>query len=520
MIGYIQLIPIGLVYGACFVALHHLAAQWGLGGLYSLWFPGAGLRFAFLWRAGPRVVPVAALAEMLLEVATGETVIGDHPVLSVAGIVGPCIVYGAVIFLVRSCAGRRTPMLGFEPLPFALAAVIGPIAACFSALPWAMPAALVAGAFDMRTLLSALVIFVLGDMLGVLIVAPPILWLADCLSGRGSWRLDGLRWSLVLEVTVVTAVAWGWVWAMMWAGLGLSLAPVLLATCWVGLRTGRAGAWASILLTTAILLPLTAQARALDYRLGLHMMLACIAAVGYLSGSFAEADVRYKGEIARRNRLLYQADRLKTLRAMSVAVIHEISQPLSTIAIEANHLATESIGPQPDVSELADTARLIARKAQDMAVMVRRLRGFGGGGADTPSSIPISLLLADLAAIAQPEAKAARVVLNFVPGTDAVVHGQEIELRQALLNLLRNAVAASPPLGVVEIHHFVVGERAHISIENDTCSAKGKQSGMGVGLIIARSIAEAHGGTISKRSLDQGRILFVLDLPITGAAFA
>ena len=76
---------------------------------------------------------------------------------------------------------------------------------------------------------------------------------------------------------------------MIWAGLGLSLAPVLLATCWIGLRSGRAGAWAAIVLTAVIILPTTAQTTDVDHRLALHMMLACIAAVGYLSGSFAEA---------------------------------------------------------------------------------------------------------------------------------------------------------------------------------------------------------------------------------------
>jgi len=517
-IPLMQLLPVGLMYGACFVALHHVAARWAMGGFYSLWFPAAGFRFAFLWRAGVRALPIAAIAELLLELATGETALGRHPLFSIAGIIGPCLVYGAAIYLVRSLAGRRTPMLRLEPLPFALAAVVGPVAACVAALPWALPSASVAGAIDVRTLVAALVVFVLGDMLGVLILAPPLIWLADRATGCSPWRVALPRLPILVEVAAVAGAAWGWVWVMNWAGLGLSLVPVLLATCWIGLRTGRPGAWAAIVLTAAILLPTTAQATDVDHRLALHMMLACIAAVGYLSGSFAEADANHIAEIARRDRLLYQAERLKTLRAMSVAVIHEISQPLSTIAIEANHLAIESMAPLPNLSELAATAQLIARKAQDMATMVRRLRGFGGSGADTPTPISIALLLTDLAAIAEPEANAARVALNFVSGSDAVVRGQDIELRQALLNLLRNAIAASPPLGNVEIDHFIVGQRAHIAVENNIDRMISRRPGMGLGLIIARSIAEAHGGAITEHKPSPTRIRFVLDLPIAGGS--
>ena len=205
---------------------------------------------------------------------------------------------------------------------------------------------------------------------------------------------------------------------------------------------------------------------------------------------------------------------------MSVAVIHEISQPLSTIAIEANHLAAESRAAQPHLPDLATTAQLIARKAQDMATMVRRLRRFGGSGADMPTAIRVALLLTDLAAIAEPEAKAARVGLRFIPGADAVVHGQDIELRQVLLNLLRNAIAASSPHSDVVVSHFIAAERVYVAVENDIDPAITRGSGMGVGLIIARSIAEAHGGAISEDRPVPTRIRFVLDLPITGASHA
>ena len=507
-----------LAYGCVFTVLHHFAAVWAAGNLFSLWFPAAGLRFAFLWRMGARMAPAAALAELLVQLVSGEASLGSVPVLSLLGIVGPCLVYGLVIHLVRSRGGKRSRIIGLAPLPFALAAVIGPVMACVAALPWAVPLAMQDGPFDGQTLFHSLLVFTIGDMLGVLIVAPPLLWLADRITGGRRYAFRPPPVAQMIEAALVTAAAWSVVWAIHRAGLGVMLSPVLLATCWVGLRAGRPGAWLSIIVTAVIVLPMTGQDAEEIVRLRLNMVLASIAAVGYLAGSFAEAEARSQAELERRNRLLYQAERLKTLRAMSVAVIHEISQPLSTICIEANGLVAASSAAHPDQDEIAGTSRLIARKAEDLSQMVRRLRAFGDRSTDTPSRLAISALLQELGPIADPEAKAAGVELLFQSGPDAVVWGQDVELRQALLNLLRNAIAASPTGKQVLVGHATAGDRLLVTVENDYCPSSGQGAGMGVGLIIARSIAAAHGGAIRERRPSPQRYSYVLELPLAGDA--
>lgn len=74
-----------LAYGCAFTALHHFAAQWAAGALFSLWFPTAGLRFAFLWRVGAAKAPAAALAELFVQLVTGEASLGAAPVLGIVG---------------------------------------------------------------------------------------------------------------------------------------------------------------------------------------------------------------------------------------------------------------------------------------------------------------------------------------------------------------------------------------------------------------------------------------------------
>jgi signal transduction histidine kinase len=503
-------------YGGAFTALHHFAAQWAAGNLFSLWFPAAGLRFAFLWQVGARMTPFAALAELLVQLVTGEASLGSAPLFAIVGIVSPCLVYGLVIHLVRSRQGKRSTIVGLEPLPFALGAVIGPMFACIAALPWAIPLAMRHGPIDGPTLLHSLLVFTLGDMLGVLIVAPPLVWIAERVRGAGLAKIKPPSVGLLVETALVTAAAWTVVWALDQAGFGLMLGPALLATCWVGLRAGRPGAWLSIVLTAAIVLPLTDTGADSLSQLRLHMLLACIAAVGFLAGSFAEAEARSHLEIARRDRLLYQAERLKTLRAMSVAVIHEISQPLSTISIEANSLLAASRADPPELADVAEMARHIARKSEDLAEMVRRLRGFGDHAAEFPSQLSVPALLQELGHIAGPEAGAANITLDIRDGPAAFVMGQDIELRQALLNLVRNAIAASPRPGIVLVDHSIAGDRVLIRIVNDHPASGRGRGGMGVGLIIARSIAAANGGTIEEQRIAPQTISFTLDLPLAG----
>jgi signal transduction histidine kinase len=205
---------------------------------------------------------------------------------------------------------------------------------------------------------------------------------------------------------------------------------------------------------------------------------------------------------------------------MSVAVIHEISQPLSTISIEANALIAASSRRFPDHGEIVATSELIARKAADLSNMVQRLRGFGDRAADPPSRLQVSALLRELAAIATPEAKAAGVELEMSGGPDAIVMGQDIELKQALLNLVRNAIAASPRPGKVVVSHSTGAGRVLLTVDNAECRTGAARAGMGVGLIIARSIAAAHGGAIHERRPAPSRFSFILDLPLLESANA
>ena len=503
-------------YAAGFAFTHWIAAAWGGTGFYSLWYPAAGLRLAFLWHAGARLTPFIAIVEILVGTAKGLFSLGvpDWP-LTLWGIVRPVFAYGATVAAIRWLASGSRANVLVPPMPLGLAAVAAPNVAALSALPEALWRPDLTGVQGVRDMITSLAAFAVGDLLGVLMLAPPLLWITQMFARRRRPRLriDTGWWPALAESTALLLGAIGLTEILRRVGLGMQPMPVILAVAWIGLRFGRAPVWLALLVVTLLMLPHTAQGMTTAARLELHLSLATVVVVGYLAGSFADAQRQARVDVERRDRLLFQAERLKTLRAMSVAVIHEVSQPLSTLAIEAKHLHAITGVSDP---EIAQSAALIDRKAATLSHLVRRLRGYGGRVVDEPTPLPVSALIESVAALVAPEAKSRGITLKVAPvDPDLVVLAQEVELAQAVVNLLRNAIQAASD-GTVRLAAAREGQRAEIIVTNRQGADIAPHGGMGVGTLVARAIVEAHGGAVSRSLTPYGDVIATISLPAIG----
>jgi len=510
-------VPLLVVYGVAFALLHWTASPWGGAGFFSLWYPAAGLRFAVMWSRGPRLAPWLVLAELCADIAAGVFHLDAPDALqAVTGAMRPGLTYGLALAAVLRLSHGRDDILALPPMPLGLAAVAAPTLNALMVVPFEAFLPADAGRYRIGIdIVISLTGLAVGDLLGILVLAPLLLWLAALTDAPRRMRFAPPPLRPVLEDALVIGGCLLLTIALWRAELGAQPAPGLLAGAWIGLRHGRVAAWLAILAQILVFLPYSAGQLDDAARLELHLGIAAVVLVTWLAGSFSDAQRASRTLIDKRNRLLFQAERLKTLRAMSVAVIHEISQPLSTLAIEAAHLRTVTQGLSSDI---ADSAALVDRKARALSDLVRRLRRFGGRDVDEPSPLPVAMLVQTACQIVAAEARNSGSRLECAAvAADLAVQAQEIELTQALVNLLRNALVASPG-ETVSVRTRAIRDEVRIEVTNPFKTVPAG-SGMGVGLAIARTIVEAHGGTLFRED-EAPCVNFALTLPLLAGASA
>lgn len=125
-----------------------------------------------------------------------------------------------------------------------------------------------------------------------------------------------------------------------------------------------------------------------------------------------------------------------------------------------------------------------------------------------------------------------RVAVEVVGGADVTLRADADQLEQALINVLKNAVEATLEAEgeLVTIRWLTRGGMLHILIEDNGLGLADtgnlfvpffttKPGGSGIGLVLARQIAEGHGGTLELESRSEGRgararITIPLDLSV------
>jgi two-component system, LuxR family, sensor kinase FixL len=234
-----------------------------------------------------------------------------------------------------------------------------------------------------------------------------------------------------------------------------------------------------------------------------------------------------------RERLIL-VSRLAMVGEIAAGIAHEVNQPLAAITNYAWASQRLLGATDPDIGEVRAALQEIGAQAARAAEIIRRLRRLARGPEMRREASTVNALVSEVTELARSEAARHEVHYELDLGVDLPpLNTDGGQIQQALLNLLWNAVhalnvsAASPKQ--VRIRTRGTAER---QIEIEVCdNGPGvpaalaprlfepffttKELGTGLGLAMSRTIAEAHGGTLSYRANIPAGACFIMRLPAT-----
>jgi len=202
------------------------------------------------------------------------------------------------------------------------------------------------------------------------------------------------------------------------------------------------------------------------------------------------------------------------IETLAAGVAHEVRNPLNSVQINLSILEQE-------LSELvADRQAHVFAVLAKIAAEVKRLDDFVSEFlrfARPPKlniePLPVRLLLADLAAFIAPECSKKGVAISLDLRGPETARVDGFQLKQAILNLVLNALQATRSGGHVVLRTSGDERRLEVSVSDDgegmspetqekafTPFFTTRQEGTGLGLPLVRRIVEQHGGSVEVSS--------------------
>lgn len=219
------------------------------------------------------------------------------------------------------------------------------------------------------------------------------------------------------------------------------------------------------------------------------------------------------------------AEHLASIATLGASIVHEIKNPLNAATLQLQLMDRRLSTAAPDVPGARRAGELVA---QELARVTRLLEEFLLFARPKPlerTPVDLQRLVGDVVEYCRPQALAAGVSLRVDPQAPLVAPVDEAKLRQVLLNLVLNAVQASPKGASVSVSARKVGAAAELRVEDHGPGLAAppeklfepffttKAGGTGLGLAVARHIVLDHGGELTAQS-EPGRTVFSVRLPL------
>lgn len=233
-----------------------------------------------------------------------------------------------------------------------------------------------------------------------------------------------------------------------------------------------------------------------------------------------------------RNELAHAA-RLTTMGELAAGLAHELNQPLAAISNFAVVGEEMAKGVTPlDEDRLAEVLSMLRSQAIRAGEIIRRVGSFASRTVPRRTRVNLNTIAQDATQLLAIDFRQSNARLSMkLDESLPHVAGDPVQLQQVLVNLIRNALDAIRDHAAAEGKRSVTvittrsGDDVELAVL-DTGSGLGeninrifepffttRDDGMGLGLRISRSIAEAHGGELLASNRPEGGAIFRVLLP-------
>jgi signal transduction histidine kinase len=232
-------------------------------------------------------------------------------------------------------------------------------------------------------------------------------------------------------------------------------------------------------------------------------------------------------DLERAKERLLQEERVAAVGHLSSAIAHEIRNPVAAIVSALSTAGRNDLAP----SEREEMFQIAAKEAARLGKLTTEFLAYARPRGPQKVKSAVEDTLGYVAEVCRPRASDKSVAIDAAAPGALAVEMDAAQVQQALVNLVMNAVEASPRGGTVRLRAVPDGDgsiRIDVEDKADPIPPETtahlfepffttKRDGTGLGLAIARNIARAHGGELVLSTNEPGRVCFSMRLPADAA---